>query len=416
MANNFLSGGLLGMGGMGGINAQPTSLLGEFYDPKMARNAQIKNMLLGMGVGLMSQKGLGRGAELALTMGNQAQDDYRRMAFDQYRMKTAEDQIAKADARYADETAYNRGRQRTADTQANTLFDWQMDDRQQAEDQRATAESAWDNLRNMPTTGVPVQNYGMADQLWDMGKQDEAIGMVAPDMGPSREYGLNPIIVQNQQTGEYMLLQPSKDGSPPRQVPLPEGYQYAPPTRALDTGTSYVTQPTRGVGTVGEVVPKNIREAEQEKAIGAAEGDRTVTAPGDVSAADDALALLDQIVTHPYLERGTGMSSYGNMVYGTGGYDFQNLVNQAKSGAFLTAIQQMKGLGALSNMEGQAATAAITRMDTATSKEAFLRAVADYRAIIDKARARAASRMPNAPPPPNQGNTPDPLGIRGGGG
>ena len=133
--------------------------------------------------------------------------------------------------------------------------------------------------------------------------------------------------------------------------------------------------------------------AEKQKELGTAEGKAAAAAPGDLQAGLNAKSLIEQIKTNPYLERGTGFSSAGNIVPGTGGYDFQNLVDQAKSGAFLQAVQQMRGLGALSNNEGGAATQAITRMNTATSKEAFLKALSDYEAIIDQGIARAQSRM-----------------------
>ena len=93
------------------------------------------------------------------------------------------------------------------------------------------------------------------------------------------------------------------------------------------------------------------------------------------------------------MERGTGGTSVFNRVPGTGGYDFANKVEQAKSGAFLTAIQQMRGLGALSNAEGSAATAAITRMDTATSEEAFKSALDDYEKIVRQGIERAQGRL-----------------------
>ena len=116
-----------------------------------------------------------------------------------------------------------------------------------------------------------------------------------------------------------------------------------------------------------------------------------------MQAAEEALNIVNQIKVNPYSDRGTGMSSYLNSVPGTGGYDFQNLVDQSKSGAFLTAIQQMRGLGTLSNAEGQTATAAVARMDTATSKEAFTKALDDYERIIRKAYDKAAGRV-GAPP------------------
>jgi hypothetical protein len=180
-------------------------------------------------------------------------------------------------------------------------------------------------------------------------------------------------------------------------------------------GRSFAPIPyTRPDGTIGYGIPRDdgtftdIQSPEgaefmspferaRQTSSGTAEGrittEQALSAASDIQAADQALNVLDQIVTSPYLEQGTGFSSYGNFIRGTGGYDFQNLVEQSKSGAFLTAIQQLRGLGALSNAEGQAATSAITRMDTATSKEAFLQAVADYRSIIENGRAKAEARV-----------------------
>ncbi len=150
-----------------------------------------------------------------------------------------------------------------------------------------------------------------------------------------------------------------------------------------------------------------------QSSSGAARGkittEQELSAPSDLAAAEDALNIINQITSHPALEIGTGFSSYGNAVRGTPGYDFQNLVQQAKSGAFLTAIDQLKGMGALSNAEGQAATAAITRMDTATSKEAFLKAVSDYKIIVERAAAKARSKISGGATP---AVTEDPLGLR----
>jgi hypothetical protein len=217
------------------------------------------------------------------------------------------------------------------------------------------------------------------------------------DGGGGDEYGLNPVWLKNEK-GEWMLVQPSKSGSAPRPMQFPEGYTPAPPTRTLDTGTGFETVPTRGAPVpMGAPIPKDIRGREIQEAVGQSEGKAIASAPADMQAAEEALNIVDQIKVNPYLERGTGLSSYGNSVPGTGGYDFQNLVDQAKSGAFLTAIQQMRGLGQLSNAEGQTATAAIARMDTATSKEAFMKALDDYERVIRKAYDKAAGRIGAAP-------------------
>jgi hypothetical protein len=139
---------------------------------------------------------------------------------------------------------------------------------------------------------------------------------------------------------------------------------------------------TRGAGLAAEA-----------RAIGTVRGEATAAAPVDVATADTTLQLIADLRADPGLEIATGASSVFNIAPGTPGYDFQNRVNQLLSGGFLTAIDQLRGMGSLSNAEGQTATRAISRMDTATSTPAFLDALADYEAIVRVGRERAAARL-----------------------
>lgn len=127
--------------------------------------------------------------------------------------------------------------------------------------------------------------------------------------------------------------------------------------------------------------------------LGRTEAAEVAAAPSTISTADTTLKYIDAVRSHPGLEQGTGFSSTFNVVPGTPGYDFQNRVKQISSGAFLTAIQDLRGMGALSNSEGQTATAAVNRMDTATSKEEFLSALDDYQAIVEKGRQNALAKV-----------------------
>lgn len=181
-------------------------------------------------------------------------------------------------------------------------------------------------------------------------------------------------------------------------VQIPEGQTLAPVTKEIDTGTEIITFDRNGNELFR--TPKDLRGAESEKAIGAAEGAAIVAAPGDVASGEMALDLLDQIENNPELPWATGQSVQfgGNtgLIPGTQGrMDFQNLVNQATSGAFLTAISEMRGLGSLSNAEGQTATSAVTRMNTATSEGAFRKALADYKEVIQRGLERARNRLPD---------------------
>ena len=139
---------------------------------------------------------------------------------------------------------------------------------------------------------------------------------------------------------------------------------------------------TRGSGLV-----------EGARVRGEAAANAEVAAPADIAVADRTLGYIDEVRNHPGKGQGTGLSSYGNWIPGTSGKDFQNRVDQLKSGAFLSAIDELRGMGSLSNAEGQTATAAITRMDTATSEKEFDAALDDYEAIVKLGRDRAAKRL-----------------------
>ena len=164
---------------------------------------------------------------------------------------------------------------------------------------------------------------------------------------------------------------------------------------------------TRGSGLV-----------EGARVRGEAAANAEVAAPADISVADRTLGYIDEVRNHPGKGRGTGLSSYGNWIPGTSGKDFQNRVDQLKSGAFLSAIDELRGMGSLSNAEGQTAMAAITRMDTATSEKEFDAALADYEEIVKLGRDRAAKRLKapaeagDAPAPGDDGWTTLPNGVK----
>lgn len=164
---------------------------------------------------------------------------------------------------------------------------------------------------------------------------------------------------------------------------------------------------TRGSGLV-----------EGARVRGEAAANAEVAAPADIAVADRTLGYIDEVRNHPGKGQGTGLSSYGNWIPGTSGKDFQNRVDQLKSGAFLSAIDELRGMGSLSNAEGQTATAAITRMDTATSEKEFNAALADYEEIVKLGRDRAAKRLKapaeagDAPAPGDDGWTTLPNGVK----
>ncbi len=206
-----------------------------------------------------------------------------------------------------------------------------------------------------------------------------------PEMAGGPEYGLQPIITQDD-TGKYHLFQASKAGGPPKEIELPYGWM--PQQQYLDTGTGFQAMPKVGSGQ-GAMVPKDVAGQQVQEEIGTNIGKKIAAAPNDIQAADNALAIINSLRTDPNKARGTGMTSIFNAIPGTAGKSFQKKVDQATAGAFMTGIQAMRGMGALSDAEGRRASDAVARMDTATTEEEFDKALNDYEGIVRQAKAKA---------------------------
>lgn len=208
--------------------------------------------------------------------------------------------------------------------------------------------------------------------------------------GDATEYGLTPQYGVDA-NGNPVLIQIGKNGTS-TQTPLPEGVSLSKEPIRLDAGTHFVLLDPITRQPVGQIAKENRQEA-ADTAAGTVEGrtaaEKNAAADGNLQSAQNALDLIESIRNDPNREWATGGTSLFNRIPGTEGYTFQSKVEQAKGGAFLAAIDQMRGLGALSNNEGAAATAAVNRMDTATTEKGFLDALADYEKIVRQGYAKA---------------------------
>jgi hypothetical protein len=77
---------------------------------------------------------------------------------------------------------------------------------------------------------------------------------------------------------------------------------------------------------------------------------------------------------------------------GTPGADFKAYYDQVQGGAFLEAVQRMKGSGAITEIEGTKATAALLRASKAQTPDAFRNAMSEFRDIIQTGMDNAATK------------------------
>ena len=196
-----------------------------------------------------------------------------------------------------------------------------------------------------------------------------------PAAAGSPEYGLNPIVTQDEQ-GKYHLFQIPKDGGKPKEVELP--YGWTPQQQYLDTGTGFVAAPKQGTAANLEpVVTKDVAGKAAETAVGEAAGAAQVALPGAAQAAADVAAQVESLKNDEYLPKMLGPVDSLLPNVSEDAARVQGKMNQIQGGAFLQARQLLKGGGAITDYEGQKAEAAFARLAAAQNPE-------DYKAALDE--------------------------------
>lgn len=217
----------------------------------------------------------------------------------------------------------------------------------------------------------------------------------------SGEYSLTPQYGTNDK-GETVLIQTGKSGEA-IQTKLPSGVKISSGVDKVDLGTQWGIIDKRTGQMVG-TQPKDLRGAEQQKALGEAEGKAAATLPAGVIEAEATKSKIDDLLKNEGLDSIAGPLDQFRPSWSLGakGRDALARYNQLKGTAFLQAFATLKGGGAITEIEGQKAEAAIARMDRAQSEEEFKTSLKDFRDAIDvgmkKLRASAGvGTVPAAP-------------------
>jgi hypothetical protein len=258
-------------------------------------------------------------------------------------------------------------------------------------------------------SGVPAPLLRMAQATGDPGSIEQflvknATGGQTDDI-KEYEYALRNgfkgslqdwMVSKRASQGEY-AKQPiygvDKDGNPvvmqlgtrgdAKATAMPDGVRIQRDPIKMDAGDHYVLLDPTTRQPIGQV-KKNLAEAEMEKVKGQDAGKALTSIPIVEANAFTAFDRMDQIKNHPGLKYAVGPQGILPAVPGTVQADFVNLFNEVKAGAFLDAFEALKGAGAISETEGKVATAARNRMERATTVDGFMKALEDYRGVIER--------------------------------
>lgn len=233
------------------------------------------------------------------------------------------------------------------------------------------------------------------------------------------QYGtsLNYFTRKDGSLGAYVIGQ---DGQP-KEIALPEGAAWAQGVEKIDLGTEWGLYDKR-TGTMIGREPKNVSGEAAAKAEGTKAGEAAADAktalPNIIAQSQQSLDLIHSIMTDPALPSITGMVQGRLPPMSQAGTDLAVKIEQLQGKTFLEAFASLKGGGAITEREGQAAQEAIARLNRAQSTDAYIQALNELAQIIQTGMARAqakagqnvpaAEAAPTAPAPQD-----DPLGLFG---
>jgi polyhydroxyalkanoate synthesis regulator phasin len=178
------------------------------------------------------------------------------------------------------------------------------------------------------------------------------------------------------------------------------GAKSLPPVKNVNTGTEFIVQGPGGTQIAPAIAIDNAGKA-AETAVGEGAGKAAIGLPDFELSAQNATDLIDSISASPDLEGVTGMVQ-GRMAGMTqGGTDTIANVDELVNKVFPMAIQALVGLGAMSNMEGQAMSQSLANLDRKKGTPAFQQELQQLKALLqDKlvvARKKAAMAGGAAP-------------------
>jgi len=146
--------------------------------------------------------------------------------------------------------------------------------------------------------------------------------------------------------------------------------------------------------------------------LGKAQGAAVADMPGLIRRAEQNIALIDAVMADPALPDVTGNiqgrlpSGIPGLTGGQAGENLQVKLDQIQGQVFLTAYDDLRGAGAITEQEGQAAKAAIARMKQTQDTAEYLAALNELKGIIERglevARQKGGQTAPSPAPADGQ--------------
>lgn len=153
-----------------------------------------------------------------------------------------------------------------------------------------------------------------------------------------------------------------------------------------------------GIG-IGQSTESKYNQQKTGEINGEAQAKALIDLPGSLAASEQLSKLTNEIANHPGLPGVVGMPNFNGVMPfpGTKEADFKARLDQLKGTAFLQAFEKLKGGGAVSEREGQQATAALARLQASQTEKEFKNSLQDFNNVMagvtDRLKVRANGRV-----------------------
>jgi hypothetical protein len=168
-------------------------------------------------------------------------------------------------------------------------------------------------------------------------------------------------------------------------VAPPSGGKFTQQQRWLNRGTDFTPVPASGVPGAASPVPIDIQGKQEAEETGKVSGQNKADLPNAIARSFEMDAVIDQALAHPGREIRTGTSQLYDpraMIPGQSGKSYEvGPYKQVTGQAFLSSIQQFRGLGHLSDAEGAAGTKAATSLDLSQEDKDHEKSLYDLKAL-----------------------------------
>ncbi|RKY56469.1 MAG: hypothetical protein DRP93_01340 [Candidatus Neomarinimicrobiota bacterium] len=200
------------------------------------------------------------------------------------------------------------------------------------------------------------------------------------------------ILEINKRTGEVRSLgnYGNNTGQTSTQKDIAAVYGYGTPEYKAALGEVVESQRR------GTIADTKLKQHKQKAAKDKSNNELLETITGYKNAAQssqDAINTLEKIKKHPGTAGAVGMSSPMSWIPGTDWKDASALIEQFNSQAFVSEVQKLRGLGALSDSEGKKLASAVANLDIAQSEEGFMQNLNTAISTLSRARDNSMNSL-----------------------